>query len=162
MKNLILIIIFTPFLFYSQKTTDSDKYVFSEMTGKRVFINKEVVSYNFTVVKYQNGTKVSSKDYVDFKNPVPTKISITSDENSSRIQINSKYYKEDIILNFERIYKINYDDGSFWYDFIIGKSCSASYSVPNDNGNQSLSIKCLDNNETGSEITYTMSRNQQL
>lgn len=160
MKYFLLLTTLISSFLLSQKNDNEFEYY--EMTSKRVFINKNVTSYNFTVSKYANDIEVSKKEYINFKKPVPSRIIINTDENKSSIRINSKYYKEDLYFEFARVYKILNDDGSFFYDFVGKNPCSVFYSVPTNNYNQSLYIKCLDRNKNGTSIRFTMSQNEQL
>lgn len=162
MKKYILLALLIPFNFFSQSISNEDEFKFDEHFGKRVFLNKTVTSYNFSTITYKNAKKVKSKNYVNFDNPVPSKIYINSDENKAIIRINSKYFKEDLFYEFKRIYKITNDDGSWFYTFKGKSSCDVSYYVPKNGDNQFLLIKCLDENKDGPGLDYTMSRLEQL
>lgn len=162
MKFYLLAIAFSPFFCFSQNENNTDEFYLANNTGERVFINKNVTSYGFTVDKYVNDKKIESKDYINFKKPVASKIFITTDENLSSIRINSPYYKEDIILKFKRLYKYNIDNRTYMYEFTGGNSCSASYVIPPNNENQILFLKCLNSEKSGSGMNFTMSRNEQL
>ncbi len=156
----ILLFLFLPFLVFSQETNED--YRFYELTGTRVFVNKKITSYNFTTAVYSNDIKTKEKEYINFKNPVPTSVYINSDANQATIRINSKYFREDLFFEFRRIYKIDNGDGSFMYKFIGKNPCSVFYFIPENNYNQSLFIKCLDANKNGYGIDLTMSQNEQL
>lgn len=161
MKTITILILLIPLLNFAQDDVSSEFWL-EEFTAKRVFINKTVTSFNFNIEKYQNNKVVSKKEYVNFDEPEPSKITISSDESKASIQISSRYYKEDLYFEFKRIYKSEFSDGSPYYQFVGKSSCSAYYYFPEDNSNQSLSIQCLDNDKNGTRIYFVMSQNHQL
>lgn len=162
MKIILSFALLLPFFIFAQNKESDVDYSVYEILGKRVFINKTVISYNFSLITFQNNVEISKQEFVNFEKPVPSTIKISSDQNNSTIRINSKYLKEDFFFEFKRIYKLDNGDGTFMYYFLGKSSCDVTYFIPKGKGNQFLDIKCLDKNKNGNEISYTMSRNEQL
>lgn len=155
----IIFFLFLPIFLFSQNT---DNFRFYEMTSTRVYLNKRVISYNFTTSDYTNGSITKKKEFVNFKKPIPTYIFINSDEGKVSIRINSKYFREDLYYEFQRVYKSDNEDGTFSYDFVGKNLCIAHYYLPSNNDNQFLFIKCLDKNNNGYDFGFTMSKSDQL
>ena len=161
MKTITILFMLLPLFNYAQNNTESE-FWFEELAGKRVFLNKTVTSFNFTVSKYQNGKVISKEEYVNFDKPEPSKITISSDENKANIQISSRYYKEDLFFEYKRIYKLNQDGYTPSYNFVGKGSCDAKYFIPEDSSHQSLLLKCLDDGKNGTEVYFVISQRHQL
>lgn len=166
MKKFALFFLFFSLQIFSQSITNSDEdkefKIEEHFGGKRVFINKTITSYNFTSSIYKNNKEIKSKMHVNFDNPEPSKIFINSNDNNVTIRINSRYFREDLFFKFKRIYKIEEEDGKFFYKFMGNSSCITYYFIPKDGYNQFLNIKCLDENKNGSGLSFTMSQLEQL
>lgn len=162
MKKYLLLFLFSQQIFSQITNKNNDEFKIEEHFGKRVYINKAVTSYNFSSLTYKNNKEIKRKEYINFKNPQPSKIFISTDEEKVTIRVNSKYFREDLFFEAKRIYKMEEEDGSIFYHFVGKTSCNIYYYVPNDGYNQSLDIKCLDENKNGSGLYFTMSQNEQL
>lgn len=160
--KLLTLLFIVPFFSFSQETDNSEFEFYEAFGHQRVYINKTVKSYNFTISKYVNNVEVDEQTEIDIKMKNPSSIEILSNENNVIIRINNKKLREDFVLKFRRIYKSKEKLGDF-YTF-VGKSnsCNASYIIPQNDMNQILFIDCLDDSKSGYSIDYTISKFEQL
>ena len=143
--SFILISIFT----YSQNSL-------SESIGKKVIINKKLVSYSLGKEDIIDGKgRNRQTKLLNIDNPYY--IYITSDNEKSSIRVNSRNLSEDYIVDFGKIYRI--DDTDFIiYDFIKSNTCTATLFKPNDGFNQSIYIDCVDRTRNGIRLIFTLPR----
>lgn len=160
MKKIILfLILFTNIVItYSQDHVD-EEHSFELLYGKKVIINKTVVSYTLLKSKVNNDKLSNTKIKSDIN--IPFYIFIKSNNSSASIRINSKKLREDIFMEFKCIHKVvSYDYTT--YDFYGYKNQHVSYIIPKDGSHHSLSIRALDQNKNGEDIDFTISKYDQL
>ncbi len=150
-KILLMFCVISINLAFSQ--TPNNKEEFYKVIGKRVFINKDAIAYTFTTFTKTNGntTQKTNSPSVDS----PFQIFIKTDEKSSTIRINNKNTREDIFLEFNKIYKYKYDEKNQGYQFVGDNKYEATYIIPNNSkDNQSLIIDM----NNGTSYFFTISK----
>jgi hypothetical protein len=131
---------------YSQQTLEELHLRVEAFYGKKVIINKKVVSYTYT----SNGKTKSDIN-------IPMYIFINSDDKSASIRINSINLREDILLQFKCIHKkIGYD--GITYTLYGDDNEIASYNIPKDGSHHGLYIT-LNKNDS---YLFTISKYNQL
>lgn len=154
-KLLILFVFFSSAFCFAQK-----RRTIEELAGRKVFINKKIISYTYFQSKTVNDTKTEYFNEPDIKNPY--NIFINSDNNSATIRVNNKNTREDIILKFEAIYTMKNDENSDSYDFTGNDNCNANIIVSNTSkDNQILYLHC-GNDKNSTTVMYTISKYDQL
>jgi|GEM_PF-5744864 hypothetical protein len=163
MKNyLFFLFFFFSISCFSQEPKSNDEWIYGTLyNGERVFINKKVTAFTIYTSRTINGNETSELNNPDLNNPFD--IYITSDENKASIRVNNKYYKEDLYLEFTKIYKINSNKEFDEYVFIDG-ACYVSYYIPKKGNidHQSLNITCVTDENNKSFISFTISKYHQM
>jgi len=159
MKITFILLLFSSLFISAQRQDLSELY---EVIGKPVVINKKVVSYVVSHVNIQNGKRESMRSMTPSeKNPF--NIFISSDNNGASIRINNKNLREDLFLQFKKIYKVvNKDSSSDEYKF-TSEECGATYYVPKDSEeHQYFIVDCENSKGNGMMLHFTISQLDEL
>lgn len=153
MKNNILFLVF---ILLSISANAQEDNFYSMMGYPKVVINKDLTAYTVSTSIKKNGVELP----IETNNPSvsnPYYILIKSNKSNGSITIRNKNHTEDLIIDFQYIYKVKKENSVSYYFLRENKSLQVVY-ITEPGTNNTLMIRNKTDSDNDVTYFYTISR----